>query len=258
MFASYDCCEGISLSTAVSSDADASLSYASCEGVTLEAVERHPLERVEDLVRALDKEFSFIRGNWEERKYKLMCILERVNFSLAEVNKYLFFDASKPYTRNLMATDDKNYSLLLLCWNPGCESKIHSHPCDGCFVKTLSGCIREVQYKTTGMDIVPSTTRFFTEGQQSFMNDDLGLHKIGNPLRDTPSTSLHLYVPPFKSCLTWASAGKGKRGEAEEGKIGYFSAFGIRSPHLEGKPGLRVRLLEEIILSGKKKAVVTL
>jgi len=41
--------------------------------------------------------------------------------------KYALFDTSKNYTRNLIATDDETFTLLLLCWNAGRESPIHDH-----------------------------------------------------------------------------------------------------------------------------------
>lgn len=44
-----------------------------------------------------------------------------------EWRKYAFFDGEKNYTRNLIATDDETFTLLLLCWNAGRESPIHDH-----------------------------------------------------------------------------------------------------------------------------------
>lgn len=38
-------------------------------------------------------------------------------------------------------TIHKTFTLLLLCWNPGKESPIHDHPCDGCV------CQHERAYK---------------------------------------------------------------------------------------------------------------
>ena len=32
------------------------------------------------------------------------------------------------------------------------------------------------------------------------MNDDIGLHKIGNALKRMGAISLHLYTPPFDAC----------------------------------------------------------
>lgn len=139
---------------------------------------------------------------WEERKIKLFKVLERVDLSTTEGNKYTFFDVEKPYTRNLIGTDHKNYTLLLLCWNPGRESKIHNHPCDGCFIKTLAGCIKETRYEVKhSLDSIErKATRFYNEGQVSFMDDTIGLHKIGNPCNSTGAISLHLYTPPFNAC----------------------------------------------------------
>ena len=52
----------------------------------------------------------------------------RLDLGLGEWRKYALFDSSKHYTRNLIATDDETFTLLLLCWNPGKESPIHDHP----------------------------------------------------------------------------------------------------------------------------------
>ena len=44
-----------------------------------------------------------------------------------EWKRYAMFDPSKNYTRNLIATDDETFTLLLLCWNSNKESPIHDH-----------------------------------------------------------------------------------------------------------------------------------
>jgi hypothetical protein len=36
-----------------------------------------------------------------------------------EWGPFAFWDPEKLYTRNLVATDGKTFTLLLLCWNPG-------------------------------------------------------------------------------------------------------------------------------------------
>ena len=60
--------------------------------------------------------------------------------------RYAFFDDKKNYTRNLVATDGKTFTLVLLCWSPGRESPIHDHPCDGCWLQILEGAIVESRY----------------------------------------------------------------------------------------------------------------
>jgi predicted metal-dependent enzyme (double-stranded beta helix superfamily) len=60
--------------------------------------------------------------------------------------QYAHFDASRHYTRNLVATDGTTFTLLLLCWNPGRESPIHNHPCKGCWMRVAEGCVQEQRY----------------------------------------------------------------------------------------------------------------
>lgn len=124
------------------------------------------IDSIPKLRAKLDNLFS--QGHsYDDNYLNIKCVLESVELSNEELSKYTFFDFEKPYTRNLAATDEKHYTLLVLCWSPGKESKIHNHPCDGCFIKTLSGCIREIQYTTdeTTDEIRKSKVRFYNEGQ---------------------------------------------------------------------------------------------
>lgn len=125
------------------------------------------IDSVKQLTRGLDTIFKHRTTNWNVTKTALTSLLESVDLSTDEVNKFTFWDSEKPYTRNLIATDNENYTLLLLCWNPGKESKIHNHPCDGCFVKTIRGCIRESRYTVheETNEIRLGNVRFYNEGQ---------------------------------------------------------------------------------------------
>ena len=115
--------------------------------------------------------------------------------------QYSHFDSTKPYTRNLIATDHETYTLLLLCWNSLEESPIHNHPCDGCWLQVLEGEVQEVRYDhrlQCTMDIV------YRSGQLSYITDNTGYHKVGNPSSQRAVT-LHLYAPPFERCQCWHS-----------------------------------------------------
>ena len=83
-------------------------------------------------------------------------------------------------------------------------------------------------------------TSFISEGQISYIVDQ-SLHKIGNPLHQ-PALSLHLYTPPFGSCLSWTDASSAP----VVVKMGFYSCYGKRTPYLEGKPSKVVYLLQEI------------
>ena len=155
------------------------------------------INTVDLLVRSLDTIFRH-QTSWPLTKLSIESLLQKLDLSTQETNKYTFWDLEKAYTRNLIHTDGKHYSLLLLCWNPGRESSIHNHPCDGCFVKTLRGCIRETMYTLheETNEIRQGSVRFCNEGQITFTSDDIGLHKIGTSvntnLRILNSFLLHI------------------------------------------------------------------
>eukprot|EP00744_Colponema_vietnamica_P003009 GILI01004661.1.p1 GENE.GILI01004661.1~~GILI01004661.1.p1 ORF type:complete len:234 (+),score=37.46 GILI01004661.1:63-764(+) len=153
-------------------------------------------------------------------------LLERYDSSLGDWKKYAYFDEGR-YTRNLVATDQKTYTLILLCWAKGQGSPVHDHPCDGCFVRVVDGAIRETRYENKiGCGTLREIScKQFQEGQVTYITDDLGLHKMENPNSDKETVTLHLYTPPFQSC---------KRIDAEtgdvvcSGKICYFSEYGVK------------------------------
>jgi predicted metal-dependent enzyme (double-stranded beta helix superfamily) len=154
----------------------------------------------EALVENLDVIFE-APVEWESRQSLITKLLGCVKLPSTEVKRYVHWNKDLPYTRNLVATDGKNYTLLILCWNSGRESRIHNHPCQGCFVLPLSGSIVETLYYVHPEDdeIRQGASKMYGPGQVTFMNDAVGLHKIGTT-SESGAVSLHLYTPPFFNC----------------------------------------------------------
>ena len=101
----------------------------------------------------------------------------RVRLSQEDWSRFVLFDKEGTYTRNLVLTDNQHYTLLALCWNPGCESPIHDHPCDGCWMKVCEGSIQESRYErrsnknnNNGKDLLVCTTAETYQGEN---NNDL-------------------------------------------------------------------------------------
>lgn len=155
-------------------------------------------------ISRLDQVFiTFSKDQWPERKEAIFTLLRNSKFDENEINRYAFVDEKFPYTRNLVCTDNENYSLLLLCWSAYQESKIHNHPCDGCFVKTIKHSVKETLYS---YDETKESIEFVreyktSEGEVTYMDDSIGLHKIGNTnnVPGEAAFSLHLYTPPYFS-----------------------------------------------------------
>jgi cysteine dioxygenase len=93
-----------------------------------------PITTTAQLIDSVKNIFN-IYTTFDDRRLAIAhTILDNLELKSVEVSRYTFWDYDKAYTRNLVYTDN-NFSVLLLCWGPGRESKIHNHPCDGCFSK---------------------------------------------------------------------------------------------------------------------------
>lgn len=143
-----------------------------------------------------------MRGTNDDPVNKLF---SRLDISNCNCKMYRKFDPMKNYTRNLIATDNETFTLLLLCWNAKKESPIHDHPCDGCWLRVCEGKIQETRYKindkTDQLEVV--SDEIFEDDAPAFIKDSMGYHKVGNPCDDTPAVTLHLYCPPFNQCKIW-------------------------------------------------------
>ena len=161
-----------------------------------------------DKLYAEKLEGDFLDG----RRYDLQKILESVEMPCEEICKYGKYSPQieLPYTRNCVH-ENEHYSILVLAWKPGAESKIHNHPCDGCLILPLHGSLTETVYERkndstynqsadTDFLKLKSVTNF-KKGEVGFMSDGLGqYHKIGSK---QGCISLHLYTPPFSKCKIW-------------------------------------------------------
>lgn len=155
--------------------------------------------------------------------------MNTTDVSQSELNRFVFFDNEKNYTRNLIATDHETYALMVLCWNKGKSSPIHDHPCDGCWVKVLQGTIEESRY------VQDEQTQRLTETHKmrcskdeiSFMHDSMGLHKIGNPSQDIDAITLHLYAPPIDKCRVYFDDSDGAA-KSSVAVSCYYSEFGSK------------------------------
>ncbi|KAL9185196.1 hypothetical protein ACHAXT_002973 [Thalassiosira profunda] len=132
-------------------------------------------------------------------------LFSRIDLTAGEWKKYALFDSQKNYTRNLIATDNETFTLLLLCWNAGKESPIHDHPCDGCWLRVCEGKVRETRYKMNGVTDKMDVTydEVYEDDAPAFIKDSMGYHKVGNPSKTVPAVTLHLYCPPFDQCRIW-------------------------------------------------------
>ncbi|TMW64910.1 hypothetical protein Poli38472_009077 [Pythium oligandrum] len=155
-------------------------------------------------------------------------LLEEYDGNMRELERFAYIDPSKNYTRNLISTDHETYALILLVWNRGKYSPIHDHPCDGCWVKVIQGTINEVQYQAQEGALVETSNVILSHGV-TYMDDSIGLHKIGNPRDDVDAVTLHLYSPPYDKCRVWFDPNNADKSSVAYAY--YFSEFGERADY---------------------------
>lgn len=184
-----------------------------------------PLD-LEGLLEVLDEELIKENDTPLWQKTRIEAALNQYSGDFKELQRYIFFDPLKNYTRNLIATDNKTYAVMLLCWNKTKFSPIHDHPCDGCWVKVVQGTVQEIQYQEKDGKLVESKN-LKADGGVLYMNDSIGYHKVGNPSTLVDAITLHVYSPPFEKCRIWLDVDK----PPSTAVSCYYSEFGRKNEH---------------------------
>ncbi|CAN0491295.1 unnamed protein product [Ectocarpus sp. 12 AP-2014] len=176
------------------------------------------------------------------KRFRIQSLLRRLHTPPLETWSHALARATeegpRPFTRTLLAryqpasslparldVDAPGFDLLLLCWRPGAVSDIHDHPKAACWVKVLTGEIKETRYSLGppthreitsgdghgGENMVQTSSVTCTPGAVTYIEDSMGLHKMENPSSTEECISLHLYSPGILECTTWADASRGSK-----------------------------------------------
>lgn len=133
---------------------------------------------------------------------KLQTIMKNYDASLGEWKRFAMWNKEKLYTRNLIATDNEKFTLMLLCWNAASWSPIHDHAGTECVFRVIQGEIQEKLYEYPEEDaeeLKYLETISVKAGETTWINDDTAIHAVGNPTSDLGVT-LHCYIPPYDKC----------------------------------------------------------
>jgi cysteine dioxygenase len=166
---------------------------------------------------------------------KVASAMARYDASCGDWRRYAFCDDNVKYTRNLVTTDNRYWTLLLLCWNPARESPVHNHPDCECFVRCVAGAVTETLYAwpscgaTSESPLERIGGGVCGPGTVTFMNDSKGLHKLGNDGAEIAYT-LHLYFPPYQRFKMFLDC----TAKASEGSSCFHSKYGALQDNLAG------------------------
>nr|ACO15183.1 Cysteine dioxygenase type 1 [Caligus clemensi] len=146
--------------------------------------------------------------------------------------KFAKFDKYK-YTRNLVHEGNGKFNLMILCWPEGQSSSIHDHSNSHCFLKVLDGSLSEILYESPEnlshgpekIDIIETKRQDCKTNDVTYINDDIGLHRMANPSHSDYAVTLHIYSPPFQSCSVFDE----RTGHRITSPMTFWSKFGERN-----------------------------
>jgi cysteine dioxygenase len=227
---------------------------AGCGGTTTgSCAVRSPLKTVvtfQDLIDELRRVFERDEVDVDYVKE----LLASYKSNPKEWGKFAIFDQYR-YTRNLVDTGNGKYNLIALCWGEGQGSSVHDHSDAHCFVKVLDGALKETMFEwpagaddatiaedgdetgacgrrtrlskrhENGEGLTETGVSMFDKDAVTYINDEMGIHRVENPSHSNPAVSLHLYSPPFDFCRTFDQ----RTGKSNRVKMVYWSKFGQRN-----------------------------
>lgn len=183
-------------------------------------------QTLNDLIEQLHEVFAEEKVNIEY-VHKLM---ESYTSNRKEWKKFAKFDPHR-YTRNLVDEGNGKFNLMILCWNESQGSSIHSHANAHCFLKVIDGSLHEEMYEWPSesegeTQMTPRQVSQFQKNQVTYINDDIGLHRVENRSHCDKAVSLHLYSPPYSEACSFDP----KTGKSLMAKVTFWSKFGHRTP----------------------------
>jgi cysteine dioxygenase len=162
-----------------------------------------PIVSVDALVDQLQKLFADQDLSEQARSEKVQATLNRVHFMVSEWQEHVHFSEHN-YTRMLLTLKEK-FSLMLICWNPGQASPVHSHdhaPENVTYIKSILGKVNVCQCTDACGEEILSETMLDAESNTIVKtNKELGFHTTVNPSQEKCALSLHLYSPPMLDCV---------------------------------------------------------
>eukprot|EP00045_Choanoeca_perplexa_P022931 m.11391 g.11391 ORF g.11391 m.11391 type:complete len:205 (+) comp9805_c0_seq2:232-846(+) len=177
----------------------------------------------DDMLTALREALSGDSADIDDIK----AILNSYTSNPEDWSKYALFDPHC-YTRNLVDGGNGKYNIMLLCWNMGQASSIHSHAGSHCFMKLLEGSLVEELYDppTEVKAGAPMELQVETQHGENgviYISDQIGMHRVVNPSHTHNAVSLHIYSPPYSECLCFDE----RTGQSRSsGAITFYSKHG--------------------------------
>lgn len=150
-----------------------------------------------DSITSVDQMIQSFQG---AKLSKQLNILKNLDIPTSEFLDFASWTEDS-YTRNCLARCDE-FEFILICWDGNCQTQIHDHDGQNCWVYQIVGNLREVRYNGNEKNLQVYKDDTLEQGDVSYMNDKMGYHRIENP-DDHRAMTLHIYVKPIDRCKVY-------------------------------------------------------
>lgn len=122
-------------------------------------------------------------------------MLLQIDFDLNELSALCKWNDQE--YQKITIDEDETFRLMLMCWEPGQESPVHDHASGQGWIYVVSGELTETLYYREDVPnaLEVKSTEIIKAGKVSYMNDNIGIHRIGNTANGR-TISLHYYSNP--------------------------------------------------------------
>jgi len=121
----------------------------------------------------------------------------KYQFSTEELKSYCFYKDNK-YARHLVHKE-KDFEILIVCWNPGQISPIHGHEGEKCWMRVETGALQISNYNLNSVNPLSLTMIDVVKGEVGYLDGPAEIHSVENVFNE-PAVSLHIYAKPFAEC----------------------------------------------------------
>src|SRR5215468_3462514 len=142
------------------------------------------------LIEVLKREWSVISPA------KMQDILNRLAITTGEVEPHVLFSDQR-YARNLVYKD-RNFEIMVMCWQAGQRSSIHDHAGSLGGIKILQGELTECLFARAANGMIKSLTSADYAIENIRVEETSLIHQISNlQAKNGKAVSVHIYVPPL-------------------------------------------------------------
>ena len=127
---------------------------------------------------------------------RMQDILDRLVVTTEEVQPHALF-SDKRYARNLVYKD-RQFEIMIMCWNAGQRSSIHDHAGSLGGIKILHGELTECLFGRAANGMIKSLSSADYEIEETRVEATSLIHQISNLQAENGKTlSVHIYLPPL-------------------------------------------------------------